>query len=70
MFSFAESSVIIVFSNVFFFYVIQVNNGPNLSSELHKKLQSATGTSQRVSGKDFDYSVQKHVIVLFCELSL
>lgn len=32
----------------------QVNNGPNLSSELHKKLQSATGTSQRVSGMDSD----------------
>ncbi|ROT75578.1 putative WASH complex subunit FAM21C-like, partial [Penaeus vannamei] len=31
-----------------------VNNGPNLSSELHKKLQSATGTSQRVSGMDSD----------------
>ncbi|XP_063604259.1 WASH complex subunit 2C-like [Penaeus indicus] len=32
----------------------QVNNGSNLSSELNKKLQNATGTSQRVSEMDSD----------------
>ncbi|XP_047498184.1 WASH complex subunit 2-like [Penaeus chinensis] len=32
----------------------QVNNGSNLSSELNKKLQSATATSQRVNEMDSD----------------